>query len=215
MRDYWVRHCDAIIETIIVGLFAISVWRRRKTFLDSPDRWKRAIPGGTIILLSLSVYRLFVGYPVAYNWQRISTNDGVASVEFPIPPSSSSGTQTFGGVTIQRETIKCQVPYKRIILYLSCVEYPHGELVLQDGLESIKASLKAQGVAITSSQPEKLGNNEGYRFTFEATDGDQKGSSLLVAVSNKLYRAFVVTSPATQADPEVERFLGSFQIHPK
>lgn len=144
-------------------------------------------------------------------WKRHLTPDGVASAEFPVPPTLAEKTDTLDGVSVQRTTQTCDVPRSATALNLSSSPRPPGEPVYSAAelMAGMKATMSQQGFTVLREAVEQFGSTEGFALDYSK---DGKTTWMRAALVNQRLYRIVVTSSSLAPDSSINRFLKSFRI---
>ncbi len=197
----------------LIGYGVVSPSRDRQ----KGEAWRKKWGGfarvaGPLIVL-WGAYGLAAGF-APYLWQRISTDDGHASAEFPVATTKEAAVDTLGGFKVKRVTVRCNVPGKEINLRLSYSEIPaeSPNLPVDQRIEAYKAYLRQQGMSVIACAPDPGRPFPSYRIVSEFHNGQYRTQSRVVIFPTAVYRVIATSSTSLASDPIIDRFLKSFAI---
>jgi hypothetical protein len=221
VRDYLLGHVDGVID-FVMGILMVVITHRQRARLENHPFWlMRALPKLSWFVLLFGAYMLLVGFPTSYSWRQVYTSDGFASAEFPVTPTVEEAVDKLGDISIKRTTTECEIFNKQTTLRLSWGELPPGseakidsDKEFEQGLETMKTYYQNKGITVLSCVRDNFGEYPGAQFKTTA-DGGRITLARMVQTPKRTYRVIVVTTPALESDPMVQRFLKSFALHPK
>jgi len=202
------------------GVFASVSGRRSpsagRLSAQSPaqKRATKILRVGGPFLIVFGLFRLFTDQLVSPAWQRHLTSDGFASAEFPATPQSKEQTDTANGVSAQRTSLICDVPFKDISLFLSFSPLPVGEPAVPDSerLAALKSYFTQQGFTIVRESPAQFGASPGFVLDLERDGGKVRMWTRIAYVAGKVYRVVVSSTGSHHDDAIISHYLDSFRI---
>jgi hypothetical protein len=211
MPLFVVQHIDALITTIF-GMIATAYGFSMRM----PGQQKTAkilrVCGPLVIVFGL--LRFLIDQPAAADWQRHTTIDGVASAEFPAPPTAKQQTDTMNGVSSERTSLTYNVPLKDISLFLSFSPLATDEPSMPESerIATMKAFFVQQGFSVVHESPVQLGVAPGFALDLERDAGKVRMWIRVAFAAGKVYRVVVSSPGLHHDDPIIPHFLDSFRI---
>jgi hypothetical protein len=206
------------IAMIIVGLYQIRKKVRSGEYDEAKakSQTKRAWLVGCLIM-GIGVFQFLVVSKLsdqAYLWQRVSTTDGYASVEFPLTPAKEDKTYQDGANSIQIITFNCNLHNKDINLRLSYSQIPqkYANSTDNERLDAMKAGFQRGGFTITTFTNENIGAIPVYRIVADENNGNAQSIMRVAIQHNAIYRVVASSTDGSLNDPSIMRFVDSFQI---
>jgi hypothetical protein len=205
------------IAMIIFGIYRIrqkvksGEYDEAKGKSQSKRTW---LVGCLFIGLGVSKFFFFsTGSEQPYSWQRVSTSDGYASVEFPLSPTKEEKTYQDGTSSIRIITFNCNPHNKDMNLRLTYSEVPkqYANSTDNERLEAMKANLQRAFTIITFTN-ENIGVIPVYRIVADENNGNAQSIMCVALQHNAIYRAIASFPHVSQNDPTIVRFINSFQI---
>ena len=220
MPSFIVQHMDALISTV-AGLFACFYGYRAPRAGSVPtSAQQRAtkilrICGPLVVMFGLM--RFVMEQPAAATWQRHSTNDRFASVEFPGTPEAKQQTDTLNGISVQRTSLTYDVPFKDISMFLSFSPLPpeppeQPNVPDAERFAAVKAHFTQQGFSIVRESPMRLGAGPGFALDLQRDGGKLRMWIRIAYVPWRVYRVVVSSTGSHHDDLIINHFLESFRV---
>lgn len=153
--------------------------------------------------------------PMATNWKRYATADGVSSAEFPYPPTAETKS-AFG---IEMNSLRLSLPDSDLSYRLTSSDITAGAPPATDEerLDSMKDNVIAFGTQISQKyeflREEKISENGMSGRYLEFAAGEKHFVRLKVFVlDRRIYRIIAVMPQSKKEDEATRHFLSSFRI---
>ena len=212
MRFFILEHTDALMLLVMGAVFGFLASRPASKAGEGPlmrqigFRMLRWVGPG---MVALGLLRLYVEIISPSQWYRFSTNDGVASAEFPGAPASADSPQA--GST---QRLAYQIPSKQIWLTLSYGPLPLGAFPAEDSrrLDALSASLTQTGATIVAAETTLCGAYPCYCLDAQKNGGTIHIWFRTIIVGNQMYRIIATSEGTFHDDPIIKQFLQSFHV---
>lgn len=214
MLPFIAQHIDALI-TLAGGAFACYHGFRSQPAAtpkqQSSMKFLRVV--GPLVVL-FGILRFFIDQPAAPVWQRHTTSDGVASLEFPATPKETEQADTMNSVSTRRTSLVHNVSFKDISLFFSFSPFPANEPEAPDSarIAATKAFFIQQGFAVVREAPVQLGAASGFAFDLQRDSDKVRLWTRIAYLGGKVYRVVISSAEAHHDDPIITRCLESFRI---
>ncbi len=212
IKYFIIQHIDAIITTI-GGVICTIVGYKGFRKIDASKHIKLLkILGPCVIGFGLLNFFLTLAAPV--EWRRVSTSDGIASVEFPGTPKHNKQTHKLQGQAIRTIGWVYDIPGKDISLRISHsdVLVEEAEILDTERFNFIKQYFIEQGFHLLSESTGTYGTTPGYSLHMEMGNGESVLWMRLAFVDARIYRIICSTGKSFRDDPVVVKFMESFQV---
>lgn len=240
MKEWIVLHIDSLIP-LALGLFVLLKWtlwpkldsasldgaKKRQTFVaagallvivgisqfftDSLS-WPRSIPGDESSSRKLDPSKLKIVDPSEFLKPVIgTTDDGIASAEFPVAPVKRETTDRKDGMEVKRVTQEADLDGGALNLRLSFSPYPPGGDGFSD--EARLAELKRIFLGAGYQPLEESVTADGIHKLVAENSGDGSRLSMRFKFSpGGLYRVLATSRRGYHEDARIGPFLDSFVV---
>jgi hypothetical protein len=217
MNTFISQYIDALITTaggIFCCLFGYGLLRVTRVPAPRQERAIKMLRVCGPILLLFGLLRFCMDQSPASNWLRYSTNDGVASAEFPAKPTVEEKTDNLNGIIVKWSVLTCKVPSKSMVLFLSVCPLSSNMASLSDAdrFAAMKAEWIEKGNSVVHESRLQLGASSGYALELEHDGGKIRTSLRVACIAGKVYRVAVSSSGSQDGDAMIDRFLESFRV---
>ncbi|MEI7535517.1 MAG: hypothetical protein WCK57_14215 [Verrucomicrobiae bacterium] len=214
MNTFFIQHIDDFISIGFGIWIAVFSWRQRERLRASQKKLVRLLPVLAPLVVVFSLLHFALDLRPSYVWQRASTSDKRASVEFPCATTNETVTDTLQGVSMQRQTLNCNLPQRDINLRLSYSEVSPeaASLSVEQRVESLKKFLQQKGFTVTSCEPDGHGDTPGYRIVYEGDHGKIQCLMRIVITPKAIYRVLATSASGFHDDSAISHFINSFNF---
>lgn len=234
MKQYLLTHIDAVITTTFGVFITILSIQKRTELALSTNKMRRALPVLGPCVLAFGLIQLFIPSTKAEpKWQAVptkvipsnrvelraepklqvvSTDDGISSVVFPLPPIRNESTDRAQGLEVHRITYEVDTEDGRLNFRLSYSDFPAGSppMTAEARFDAIRNFFAQGGAEIL----EDATDQDGIRKL--AVSQKKNGSRIAMRIGvmpNGLYRAMVTSLEGCHEDPRITPFLNSFSMN--
>ena len=209
MRSFILLHIDSLLS-LAAGLLMLFFGYRAPA---QQRRTKLLRACGAILVVCSAVF-FCMERPPAPDWRRYPTSDGVASAEFPAPPEAEQKMDKSDGISVERSSLVCNLPYADVALHLSFSPIPSGmpDLSDDDVLAACRTQFVQQGSAVVREWRAHFGTASGFALDLERDGGKVRVWVRVAYVRGKLYRVVASSAGPHDEDAIINRFLESFRV---
>ena len=141
-----------------------------------------------------------------------STDDGLASAEFPDIPTRKESVGTVGAVSLRMVSYTYTVPGQDIALFLSRSPVVGPDLTDDQRIDAAMTYLSEQGYQLAERQRVQCGDMQGYFLRMRLRDKNATVVARVAIAHTNVYRAVASFTSATETLEEIRRFIESFQV---
>ena len=197
---------------IIGGLyFSLYAYRKRNVIRSSENQLYRQLTWLAPAVLVFGIIRLLMSSEPAPDWRVVSTDDGVASAQFPAAPIREEVVDEGEGISVSRVSFVTVLLNDKLNLRLSFSEYPTSSegVAASEIYEGISASFGEMGFQVAR---ETQVESNVWSVELEQVSGSARIKTKICVMPNGVYRVMATSVDGAHDDERIDPFISSFVI---